>query len=89
MTITEALEVGLPVVGYGIPALKPLISDGIEGIIVSPYERNKLVEALEEIANSDKIRMSMSLAAIEKAKLLKPEAIYEKWDVLFKKVMSE
>lgn len=48
-----------------------------------------ITEALEEIANSDKIRMSMSLAAIEKAKLLKPEAIYEKWDVLFKKVMSE
>lgn len=89
MTITEALEVGLPVVGYGIPALEPLVADGVEGIIVPPYERKKLVEALEKIANSEEIRMSMSLAAVEKAKLLKPEVIYEKWDVLFKKVLSE
>lgn len=75
--------------GYGIPALEPLVADGVEGIIVPPYERKKLVEALEKIANSEEIRMSMSLAAVEKAKLLKPEVIYEKWDVLFKKVLSE
>lgn len=52
MTIIEALEVGLPVVGDGISALEPLVADGVEGIIVPPYERKKLVEALEKIANS-------------------------------------
>lgn len=31
MTVTEALEMGLPIIGYGIPALNPLITDVKEG----------------------------------------------------------
>lgn len=79
MTITEALEMGLPVIGYGIPALDPLVTDGVEGIIVPAFEQDKLVQAMQELAGDQKKREQMARNAIEKAKQLCPESIVKYW----------
>ena len=87
MTITEALEMGLPVIAYGIPALNPLVTSGVEGLIVPPFDRKKLVDAMITLAQDVKMRNNMSKAAIEKAKTLTPEMVYEKWDELFEELL--
>lgn len=89
MTITEALEMGLPVIGYGIPALKPLVTDGEEGIIVPAFEQNKLIQAMLELTANREKREQMSKKAIEKAKQLSPENIVKCWSKLLGEVEAE
>lgn len=89
MTITEALEIGLPVIAYGIPALQPLITNGVEGCIVPPFDRQKLVDSMLYLARNEEERKKMSISAIEKAKQLNPEVIYNQWESIFNEVLSK
>lgn len=79
MTVTEALEMGLPVIAYDIPAMQPLVTDGIEGMIVPAFERECLVKAMEELAADEQLRRRMSGKALDKAKTLEPEQIVKQW----------
>lgn len=83
MSITEALEVGLPVISYDIPAMQPLVSDGMEGRIVSSFDNAALTEAMKELAEDENKRKRMSEAAVRKADSLSVERIAEKWYELF------
>ena len=89
MTITEALEMGLPVIGYDIPAMEPLVTDGVEGRIVPAFEREKLVQAMQELAGNPKERRQMSECAIKKAEQLCPESIVKYWLELLSEVEME
>lgn len=87
MTVTEALEMGLPVIAYDIPAMQPLVTDGIEGRIVPAFERKRLVKAMEELAADKQLRQEMSGRALDKAKTLEPEQIVERWLALIEEVI--
>ena len=87
MTVTEALEMGLPVIAYDIPAMQPLVTDGIEGRIVPAFERERLVKAMEELATDERLRRRMSVKALEKAKTLEPEQIVKRWLTLIEEVI--
>ena len=87
MSVTEALELGLPVVAYDLPAMLPLVRDGEEGRIVPCFDKKKFAMAMEELAGSDEMRRQMSEAAIRKAKELSPEKIAEQWEDLFSRLM--
>lgn len=89
MTVTEALEMGLPVIAYDIPAMQPLVTDGVEGRIVSAFERGNLVKAMEELAADVQLRRRMSAKALEKAKTLEPEQIVKRWLVLIDEVTKK
>lgn len=83
MSITEALEMGLPVIAYDIPAMKPLVTDGVEGRIVPAFENDALVNAMKELASDEEKRQQMSDAALRKAATLTPESISLNWFKLF------
>lgn len=83
MSITEALEMGLPVIAYDIPAMKPLVTDGVEGRIVPAFENDALVNAMKELASDEEKRQQMSDAALRKAAALTPESISLNWFKLF------
>ena len=87
MTVTEALEMGLPVIAYDIPAMQPLVTDGIEGRIVPAFERMLLVKAMEELASDESLRQKMSVKALDKAKTLEPEQIVNQWLALIDEVI--
>ena len=87
MTVTEALEMGLPVIAYDIPAMQPLVTDGIEGRIVPAFERERLVKAMEELAADEQLRRRMSGKALDKAKTLEPEQIVKRWLALIDEVL--
>lgn len=89
MTITEALEMGLPVIAYDIPAMEPLVTDGIEGRIVPAFQQDKLVEAMLKTAANEEERKRMSQNAIAKAKELEPEQIVKQWLQLIEEVVGE
>lgn len=86
MSVTEALEMGLPVISYDIPAMQPLVTDGVEGRIVPAFENAALVEVMKELAGDVDERKKMSAAALKKADALSPDRIAEKWEELFKEL---
>ena len=61
MSVTEALELGLPVVAYDLPAMLPLVRDGEEGRIVPCFNNKKFAMAMEELAGSDEMRRIWSI----------------------------
>lgn len=79
MTITEALEMGLPVIAYDIPAIRPLVTDGVEGRVVPAFVRSGLVKAMEELASDPACRMRMAVNALKKAESLEPGRVVEEW----------
>ncbi|MDE6847681.1 MAG: glycosyltransferase [Lachnospiraceae bacterium] len=89
MTVTEALEMGLPVIAYDIPAMQPLVTDGIEGKIVPAFRRDKLVEAMEELAADPDLRRRMAENAMAKAETLQPEEIAKRWTALIETVEGD
>lgn len=86
MTVTEALEVGLPVVAYGIPAMQPLVTDRVEGRIVPPFDREKFAQAMLQLAEDAELRRSMSANAVAKAQTLEPERIVRMWVKLIEEI---
>lgn len=88
MSITEALEVGLPVISYDIPAMQPLVTDGVEGRIVPAFNKDALTEAMQELASDIGIRKRMSEAAIRKADSLSAERVAEEWQRLFNHLLA-
>lgn len=61
----EALSCGVPVVGFDWGGTRDLITQGVDGILVRPYDYDALVEACNE---AHERRAEMSDAAREKAK---------------------
>ena len=89
MTITEALEMGLPVIAYDIPAMQPLVTDGIEGKIVPAFQRDKLTAAMEELAADTDLRRRMSSNALAKADTLRPDKVVQQWLALIETIAGE
>lgn len=88
MTVTEALEMGLPVIAYDIPAMEPLVTDGVEGRIVPAFQRERLVEAMEELAADPEERMRMAVNALRKAETLEPDRVVEQWLTLIREIVD-
>jgi glycosyltransferase involved in cell wall biosynthesis len=60
---SEAMEVGLPVVGWTAENLPHLARHGIERLMVPPDDRVALAEALKSLALDEPLRRRMSAAA--------------------------
>lgn len=88
MTITEALEVGLPVISYDIPAMQPLVTDDVEGKIVPAFDNDALAQTMLLLANDKDMRERMAEAAIRKAESLSAENIAKKWFALFDRILD-
>lgn len=84
MTVLESLELGLPVIAFDITAMRPLVQDGKEGIIVDAFDTAKLAEAMEKISESSLTRKAMGVAARDKAKLFAIDNIKKQWDQILK-----
>lgn len=79
MTVLEALEMGLPVIAYSIPAMKLLISDGEDGIIVPAFDNMKLVQAMKKLACDKDLREKMGREATKEANLFDITTIANAW----------
>ena len=85
MVLTEAFEMGLPVVAYDITAVQPLVTDGVEGILAKSYDTVEFAKKMLEMADcSDAERARMAEKAIEKAESLAIENIIGQWKTLLK-----
>lgn len=85
MVLTEAFEMGLPVVAYDITAVQPLVTEGVEGILAKSYDTKEFAEKMLKMAEcSQEERVRMAGKAIEKADSLAIETIIGQWKTLLK-----
>jgi len=67
MVLTEAFASGTPVVASDIAGYRDVVSDGRDGVLVTPGEPVELGEALHSLATDPARRRSMAAAASERA----------------------
>jgi glycosyltransferase involved in cell wall biosynthesis len=95
-----SLEEGSPLVAYealahGLPILTSpmgsggVVRDGIDGLIISPYDQDALIEGLRALANSPALRQCFSMAARQQAKQFTWQKVaHRRADQLSKKMAS-
>lgn len=80
--VTEAYEVGLPVIAFDIPAMIPLSQNG-EAILVDAYDVEALAEQMLNLAKNDSLRAEMGKKALAIAESLDINQIVGRWkDIL-------
>jgi glycosyltransferase involved in cell wall biosynthesis len=63
LTLLEALACGLPVIGTDIPALRAVIREGENGLLVPPADPHALAAAIERLATDDALRQQLAANA--------------------------
>ena len=88
MIVLESLVMGVPIISYDITAMRPLVTNYKEGIIVEKYNTEKFAKAMYEISNSYELRKRMSENAILKSNKFKIENIINRWNDIIREILE-
>lgn len=80
LVVTEALEVGLPVVTFETTGPREIIGDSGAGIIIEMENIDAFASALIKLANDRKLRKEISKKAVERAKDFYEDNIINEWE---------
>lgn len=83
LVVTEAMQLGLPVISYDITPMEYIIDHAENGLIVGKFNTKRFAAAMLKLANDDEMRFRMSIAAIKKSEQFSLEVIMNKWLELF------
>jgi GalNAc-alpha-(1->4)-GalNAc-alpha-(1->3)-diNAcBac-PP-undecaprenol alpha-1,4-N-acetyl-D-galactosaminyltransferase len=87
--IWEALACGVPAVAMECgSAVRSLVRDGIDGLIVNSDSPAALASALASLMSNDEARQAMAVRAPEVITRFSIESVLEKWDALLEDVTS-
>ena len=83
------MSAGLPVIGYkNCPAVNELIKDGENGYLCEDGV-NAFAQALDKLMSDEKLRKKMGKAAKEDMKQYAPEKIWDMWENLIEKSLTD
>lgn len=89
LALTEAMSIGLPAVGYkSCHAVNQLIKDGVNGYLCDDSVEN-FAQKLDLLMSSYGLRCQLGKQAKEDMKKYKPKTIWDKWEKLTGKIVSE
>ena len=89
MTILEAFSLKTPVITSDLGAMKSMIRNNENGILIDPYSTNQLLAALTTIATDPFFSEEMANAAyLYYQNLYSPEANYQQLIGIYEKVIS-
>lgn len=89
LAMTEAMSLGLPVIGYkNCPAVNELVVDGENGILCDDGVE-PLAEALSELMKDEDKRRRYGAEARRNMEAYAPEVIWDMWDKLLQETVSE
>lgn len=90
LVIVEAMSCGLPVVSFTCHCgPRDIISDEIDGLLVSEGDIDKLAEGINRLIEDEELRKKMGEMARLKANNYKIEHIGEQWIALFKTLLIQ
>lgn len=84
LVVTEALEMGLPVVSYKTEGPSEIITDKTDGFLIEKFDYQKFTEKVMLIMNDYTLRKTMGSNASDKAKKFSVNKIVEEWLILLK-----
>ena len=59
----QAMAVGLPVIASDIGGLNEMINDGVDGLLVSPKDHEKLAACIDKVLSNGSVSGSLGLEA--------------------------
>lgn len=81
LSVAEALAHGLPVVAFAdCPGVNTLVSDGVDGLLVTPDTQAALGKALATLIQDDGLRAQMGRAAATLPRPYAADVIYDQWE---------
>ena len=90
MVLMEATQMGVPVIAMdSFGSLHDIITDGINGRIVSNNNLNAFTSAIKEVMSDDKLRQMMAENAVEGCKGFEIEYVLQRWSSLFNELMQD
>lgn len=66
MTV-EVMSTGTPFVGTRVGSIPELVTDGVEGILLNPNDRQGFIKVARRITSDEAFRSALSLSAVEKS----------------------
>ena len=89
MSLTEGMSYGcIPVTYNNFGAASDIIDDGLNGYLIKPFDSKRYAKRLKELMSNPELRYSMSREATIKVQKFSPEAIVDKWEALFRKILE-
>ena len=89
LVITEAMEVGCPVVGSDVDGIPEILGrDGEFGVLVPPSNPARLAEAIERVLSSSAERTRLSEASRERAKAFAVRRVVSETDAVYQELLD-
>ena len=88
MVLLEAKACGLPCISFDCPAGPAEIIEDNDGIVIPLFDKQAFGGAMQLLIDNESLRISMGRHAKQNVKKFSEEAIYDKWDNLFKTVFN-
>ncbi len=89
MVLTEAMSCGIPPVAFACPCgPKDIITDGVDGILVTPESVDELADRICFLIENENLRIEMGRKARIKAEQFRIDIIAQEWKSLFEKLVS-
>jgi glycosyltransferase involved in cell wall biosynthesis len=84
MSIIEAMAYGLPTVAFDCaPGVRELLTDGEDGLIVTPGNVVEFAAALDRVMSDARLRDSLGETARKSVRRYAPDAIIDRWERQF------
>lgn len=74
-TATEATSCGTPVIAFSVGGLPDIVSDGITGFLIEPFETPAMTHAIETVLETPSLKAKMGETARKKAQALWSEQV--------------
>lgn len=90
MTLVEASKFGtVPIAFNSFSAIKDIITDGKNGILVPPFDLQSFGMKIIELAKNENLRLELALNAIANSKRFSQNCIAKMWNDLILQTMEE
>lgn len=90
MVLLEAQAMGLPIVAYACKTgPREVVTDGVDGLLVSPGDKEAFTEALASLMASPARIVEMSRQALVASKRFALDAVMQRWVALFDVIMKK
>ncbi|WP_054742969.1 glycosyltransferase [Cellulosilyticum ruminicola] len=89
LTVLEAMSCGLPVVTFNSAGPSDLVTNGVNGYVVSKGNETKFTEYMCDLANNPNKRIHMGKASIEKSSHYQLNTVMTSWKRLLANIMKQ
>lgn len=87
--VVEAMAAGLPVVAAAAGGPAEVVTDGVDGVLVPPGDRQSLAAALRRLAADDQLRTRLGTAGRARAEAFRPDIVAVSVMELYRAVLAE